>query len=467
MLDDKKKAVTGRTVIEVNNQVLLDANNPIPINFNGNSFLTVRNKKYIPFIGDDNFPALLLEARLISVTQNSCIQDIAAAAIGNGITVINQEKPDPELLNWMKSVNNERESFDDIMLGAVDGERGMGTQFIEIIKGELLGKPFMKIHLHSLLRCRFGVEDPKTGQSTTVLVSKLFEKKGNVLAGVLKDAIEIPLWSPNPIDKDKCWKKDEQGNYRTMLVFKNKVSGIPHYGLPASISGLRSQVLEGKGEQYNIDNFDNNMILGGMLMFKSAMTEEEAQKNAKRIILSHTGEGKTGRIAVVSSESGLEDVKFEKYETSKDGSFIELDKRLEQKIIKANGWNAAFFGAPSGSSLGNGSEYIRNAWDVAEAKLLNPLRRKLLDKVVVPIMQIYSEVYKKKEVAGYDFWFNSAKPFSFLGDLNPEDFMKVNEARDLAGLPIDESKNDVYLSEMKAKQNVQSKSAVKEGANNN
>lgn len=353
----------------------------------------------------------------------------------------------------MKSVNNERESFDDIMLGCADGERAMGTQFIEVIKGEVGKQPFMKINLHSLLRCRFGEEAEQTGNPTEVIISKLFERNGRVYAQSLKNARRVPLWSPNKLDQEKCWKKYSDGTYRTMLVFKNKVSGVPHYGLPASISGLRSQVQEAKGEQFNLDNFENNMILGGMLMFKSAMTPEEAQKNAKRIIMSHTGEGKTGRIAVISSENGLEDVKFEKYETAKDGSFIELDKRLEEKIIKANGWNGVFLGLNRGGTLGNGSEYIRNAWDTAEASLLNPLRRKLIDKVVVPLMQIYADVFNKKEILKYQFWFNSAKPFSFLGDIKPEQFMKLNEARELAGLPIDESKEEVYLSEMKPQQN--------------
>src|SRR5690349_9732905 len=122
--NEKKKPIQGRIIFEVNNQVDLDPNNPIPIQYNGNSFSVVNNLKYIPFISDDNFPNLLLEARLTSITQNACVTGIAASTIGNGITVTNVEEPDTELWEWMKSVNNKRESFDDIMLGAVDGERG-------------------------------------------------------------------------------------------------------------------------------------------------------------------------------------------------------------------------------------------------------------------------------------------------------------------------------------------------------
>jgi hypothetical protein len=128
--NEKKKPIKGRTLTVVNNQVSLDAKNPIPITYGANSFSIVRGKSYTPFLADDNFPSLLLEARLSSPSQNSCIGSIAAATIGNGIIVLDQEKPDEELFHWMKSVNNERESFDDVMLSCVDGERGAGNHFI-------------------------------------------------------------------------------------------------------------------------------------------------------------------------------------------------------------------------------------------------------------------------------------------------------------------------------------------------
>ncbi len=56
-----------------------------------------------------------------------------------------------------------------------------------------------------------------------------------------------------------------------------------------------------------------------------------------------------------------------------------------------------------------------------------------------------------------------------MGDLDPETFMKVKEARSLAGLEPDEQNGEKYLSEMgaKTKTNVQSKSPSTEGSNNN
>jgi hypothetical protein len=64
-------------------------------------------------------------------------------------------------------------------------------------------------------------------------------------------------------------------------------------------------------------------------------------------------------------------------------------------------------------------------------------------------------VYSKPEILKYNFWFNSAMPFSFLGDVKPENYIQVNEARDAAGLTHDDNMDGKYLSQMTAKINPQ------------
>ncbi len=43
----------------------------------------------------------------------------------------------------------------------------------------------------------------------------------------------------------------------------------------------------------------------------------------------------------------------------------------------------------------------------------------------------------------------SSMPYSFMSDINPVDFMTINEMRDLAGLPADEVGGNKYLSEIR------------------
>lgn len=464
---DKKEKNTRKIELTISNEIKLDPVTPIPIEYGGSSFYIIQGKKYIPFLGRlDNLPSLLLEARLTSPTQNACITSIAQSIIGNGLQVLEIENPDENFLNWSHCVNNDMQSLDEVLRSTIDGERQDGNKFIEIARGEVGNTPFLKIYPHPMTECRLGPEDDVTGKPTEVIITPMF-MKGGYNALYIRNAMTIPIWSSNALDKNKCWKKMDDGTERTMLHFKNEVSGIRHYGMPASVSGLRHQIMEGKMVQYNIDNFDNNMVLGGMLVLKGAMTEGEAQETAKKIMLSHIGAGKTGRIAVVSSESGLDDVDWKPYTTEKEGSFIELDKRTEETIIKANGWDAILAGISHKGTLGTGSGFVRSIWDVKETVLLTPLRKKLLARVVYPIIQIYSEVYNKKELQKYKFAFQTAMPFSFLGDVDPETFMQVNEARELAGLKHDDTVKDKYLSEMKSKKDVQGQPPPTEGANNN
>ena len=443
---DKKK----ETVFTVVNSVKLDPKNPVPIQYNGDSFYVVSGKKYLPFLDKkDNLANLLLEARLTSTTQNSCIESIAQSVIGKGMKITDVENPETEFVNWLKCVNDKNKSIDYVLQAALEGERTFGNQFVEVTKFELNGKKFIKLHLHSFLFTRLSEPTEDEDEPTGVIISKLFAKKGYKKIDLEKSRV-VPLWRDNIIEKDKCWKKNDDGSYSTMLHLKNEVSGIEHYGLPASISSLRNQVNEARGEQYNLDNFENNMILGGLLILKSAMTQEEAQETAKNILLSHVGEGKTGRIAVISSEEGLKDVDFKPFETQKDGSFIELDKLTTSKIITANGWAKEFTVAES-AGLGKGGAYLRSLWDLKEAMLLNPLRQKIIDELVIPIVKIYADFHDKKELLKYTFSFVSSMPFSFMGEVDPETFMKVKEARTLAGLDADEANGEKYLSEMKSK----------------
>lgn len=438
----------------VNNQLLdkLDPNQPVPIDFTSTYFRTKKGIKYIPFLGsDDNLANILLAARLGSASQHACISSIAQSLIGKGLKVKDVESPNQQLFDWMKSVNNYRQSFSEALVSTVDGERSFGNQFIEIVRGVVGGKKFMKVYNKSIMECRLAaLEEDEDPEDQKVLVSKSFIKTGYYTTNYKQDGYEIPLWHPSPLKKGKVWIKDGKVE-RTMLHFKNEVSGIPCYGLPASIAGLRYQILEAKAAQFNIDNFDNNMILGGMLIFKASMTPEEAQANAREILMTHIGAGKTGRIAVISSEEGISEVDFKPYTTQREGSYNESDKRWEEKIISANQWDSVLAGINRSSTFGNGSQYIRSIWDVKDAVLLHPLRDKLIAKVIKPIVQIWADWFGVTDVLDYEFALQTNMPFSFMGDLDPNTFFQVNEARSKAGLTPDEKKDGVYLSEMRPK----------------
>jgi hypothetical protein len=434
----------------------------------GVNFYVISGRKYIPFIGrDDNLPFLLLQARLNSTTHNACITSIAQCAIGKGLAVLEQENPNPDFISWTANVNNVEKTLNEVLKRVADGERGFGNQFIELKRGSVGKQKFLKIKLHNIQYCRLG-EPNDDDVPTFAFVTKLFARKGITQKEALKKARQIPLWSGNILDKNSVWVKNDDDTESTMLHFKNDVSGIDYYGLPASFSSYIDQLLENSYSQFDKDNLDNNMILGGLIVFKSSMTKEEAQAQAQEILMTHTGEGKTGRIAVISSENGIDDFEFTPYTTTKEGSFIESDKKAKGKIIEAHGWDSLLAGTDSAGAMSKGSGYVRAIWDVKESLVLNPLRDRIIENVVIPIVAIWAEVFGNKEVLKYKFGFSSSMPISFMGDLDPSTFIKVKEARQLGGFEPDDKNGQKYLSEMKQKTtDVQSSGPAPQGANNN
>ena len=245
----------------VKNEFKLDPKNPIPIDNMGNSFRVVQGKKYLPYLGKkDNLPNIYLESRLNSVSQNACISSITKSVIGKGMSIkeIDVEKVIPEFIEWMKCVNNKRQKLDTFLFNTIDGERTNGNVFIEVVRGQVAGKKYVKIYTHSFLFTRLNEPDDYS-PPTHVIISKLIAKQKYVILN--EDVLEIPLWSNNVLDKEKVWLTDKNGDQHTMLHFKNEVPGVEHYGMPASVAGLRYQVLEAKAAQYNIDNLNNNMIM--------------------------------------------------------------------------------------------------------------------------------------------------------------------------------------------------------------
>ena len=410
-------------------------------------------KRYIPFVGnDDTLPVQLFEHRIASTTQNRCIQSITKMVVGKGLIdgSLKAGQPNNGFLKWSESVNNNSESLSTVLTIATDEYFTYGNSFVEIVKGEVFGTPFIRIYNRSMLHTRVGKENPDTGTPDSVIFNKNFVKVGyNYYSS---KEIEIPIWNENRINENDNWFVDVNGLKRTCIHFKNKIAGFETYGLPPSVSGLRYQALEAKSADYNIENFDNGMVLSGMLIIKGSMGQEEADEVGSRILESHTGKGKTGRVAVVSSEQGIQDVEFKPYETTKEGSFIELDRRVEEKIIGANNWDKRLCGLDRDSGLSNENSFLNEILDVKELTMLNPFRIDLFDKVLKPIVYLYNQELKGTPTYAVvnftNLRFNTEVPLSFYGLISPEKYVQVNEARRMANLPddtTDKGTNYIYL----------------------
>ncbi len=446
--------VQGTTKLKISNAVKLNAESPIPFEYGGIAFSALNGAKYLPFFApDDRFFQTLLEARLLSVTQNACIHTKRNYCLGSGWTINNlatSKKIDPLFEAWAACINNKNETLNNIFTKAFGSHFCFGNTPVEIVRGTAGGKRFIKIYVRSPLECRLSL--PNTEDSCEqVIISKHFKEKG-IWYGLGKGssgAITIPIY--NALNKKNSWLKDGSVE-RTMLWIKNEMDGYSYYGLPSSISGLSQQVLEYEITRYNLDNLDNNMKPGGVILLQGNVTQEEANRLGKSIIHQHSGKGKRGRWIVMASEQGIESSKVEQLSVQQEGSFNELDHSATEKILFANEWDSVLAGLQHSSSnaMGKGNSYFLSVFKAKYNTVIKPAQEFILEQMLKPILSIYDE-WMNTKWSSYNFSLQTNIPITAIDGTDSIDGMTVNEVRSAVGLPPleDKQKGNMLLIELR------------------
>jgi hypothetical protein len=436
----------------VSNQVTLDANNPIPFEYGGVAFSYLNGQRYIPFLqpGDDFFKTLL-ESKTLSTTHNACVETKKSYCAGRGLYDRNGKEFSKEFEAWRKRVNAKNESAHTINRKIFGSHFTFGNTPIELVRFKVGSKPFLYVYVHNVLEWRLAWPD-KNGNVTQAIHSKLFLRQGVITGDLLKDARTLPLYDSSLPNSKKNWKAFDDGTERTMIWLKNDYEGYDHYGMPSAIASLIYQVNEYKGARYNLDNFENNMVVGGLVALKGNLSQTEADRIGKKIISTHTGDGRRGRVAVVASEEGIGGSEFHQYQTQAEGSYIQYDDRIMAKIIMANEWDGLLAGIAPSNSLGKGNTFLRTIYDIKKNTVIEPLQNFVLENVWMNIQYILKQ-WTGIDSDQYDLGIIDIDPISIIADVDPTPAIRVNEVRKALDLPEDlTDKGNMYLGELAAKQ---------------
>lgn len=415
--------------VKVHNLAKLEKVNPLPISFDDQSFISLSGHNYIPFFApdDDAFERFLI-VRLLSLTQSSCIGDKTLYSAGSGLNVMDQDFPK----EFDRKINNRRQTVDDILKMGFDSYWQDGNAFIEIVRTELAGNKYIHVYKHHNIDCR--LENPKDGgYPTHVLRSRQFRRAG-IWSGSDK-AVRIPLWTDMPISESEIWAKDPDypNVERTMIHVRNELGALDGYGLPSNYAGQDNGVLEYKSLRFNLDNFDNNMFLGGVLTILGNMAPDEEKKLFTNLRKMYTGDGTYNRILPISSsEGGVTDTKFTPFTQSHDGHFIELDKRNEDKIISANNWSKELLDMKNQSGLGKGGGYLKALFMMKYKTIIRPAQELMMFHFIEPLMQIVDE-WKGTKFTTMPWYIKPLIPVSFEGELDINELLTIDEGREEIG----------------------------------
>lgn len=451
----KSNPAQKKNGISVSNSVDLDANQPIPLE-GGQMFSAFNMHEYLPFLSPlDTFAQVLLEARLLSTTHSACIETKSDFCAGEGMMDVEGKEFETPIIDWFESINVKDETAGDINKQIFESHFSFGNTIIEVVRYEskLSGRKVF-VYVHNFLEWRLCPPNDD-GVCTHAIQSKHFIRNRN--AGMLtKEDLEsariLPIYNPRNRE-NKNWKSDGRGVERTIIWYKNTMSGYPNYGMPSSVASLIYQLLEYKGARYNLDNFENGMIISGILALKGTHTADEIQKVSRAIINTHVGDGKRARVAVIASEQGIEGSEFHQLDTQQDGSYNESDDRWSQKIIFANKWDAILAGLVSPSTLGKGEGFITKLFEIKQNTVQRPAQQHLLRNVWLNIFDITRE-WMGLPLDKYNIGIRSSSNIGAIMDVDLTPAVTVDEVRIANGHPAleDKQKGKMLMGEIKGAQ---------------
>lgn len=444
---------------------------PIPFE-GGRGFSLVAETEYLQFLSGstddrsnaDQYGRLLLQSRLLSATHNACITTKKDYCAGAGFQLDDEtDIKNRAFNNWAKSLNLNDEDIIEINKQICDSYFTYGNVPIEIVRFTVGRKKVFYVYVHNMLEWRLGKPHDDTGKSWYAIQSKLFLRNqgfGVISNKDLEEAKKLPLYNPRfkntPTGSQprygNSWVRDGSGAERTMIWYKNSVSGFDNYGLPSAVAGLIYQLLEYKDARFNLDNLENNGVVSAVLALKGAVTQTELNKIGKKIVQTHTGDGKRGRVMVVGTEAGIDGSDFHSMDTHREGSFKEIDDTWQAKIILANQWDAVLAGITAPSTLGKGSGYLTKIIEHKQNTVIRPMQQDLMKRVWSRIVTLATE-WMGFSIDVDKIQIKNLIDISGLTDVDITPAVKVDEVREARGLvKLKGQKGDQLLGEMKGNQ---------------
>lgn len=422
-------SATKQTSTVVINTARLDAKSPIPLETEGKGYYFFNgNNRYIPFLDrKDNFFQVLIEANLLSPTNNSCVSSKTKFSIGEGWMLADGVE-DKKIDEWAKVVNKKRQSFNDIIGGAFNNKYCSGNAFIEIVRTKVGTSRYIKLFLKNFNDCRVAEPDADDDIPTHIIVSKKFRKKGMWSITEQEDVIAVPIYTG---EHGQTWYKDSKGNEHAIIHLKNDVPGYDYYGMPSNVACLPQQILEYKMARFNLDNFDNNLAIGGLIVLQGNLTPEESGKVAREITTAHSGDGKRGKYVILSSEAGVENSKVIPFDQTKDYDYINGSKRIEEQIIFANEWSKVLID-PMAGGMGNSGKQIKEIYETKMNTVIFPEQNKMIETLINPIMQACDE-WMGTKWSNYKFTFNNITALGIASDVDVNSVLNVDEGREALG----------------------------------
>lgn len=384
---------------------------------------------WIPFFEDSGnaFINQLVTYYERSSTHRTAINTKLIYTVGDGFTISRKDGKPYE-------VNNALESY----LQAVNAD------------GESLYELLQRWALDYILTGNFAIETAEQGKRMNLYHRDVTEvrlgKPGN---GGINKAYLSDFWqelgnrpcksSKYDVKSIRLFSFDEQQDH-ALLYQRDYRPDRKYYGLPDyyTLGGMKWINIEYKIPSYNVDRIDNKFMPAGILTLIGEPPEGKSSEEYLREFLDRfTGEGNNSKLLAQLVTNDSQQPRYIDLNDEPEGIFKELQDLAVQNLLRAHRTHPALLVETTGK-LSNSNE-VRTVFEI----FMNTVIINYQNTLLKPINKLLAYA----GFGDYELGISNVIPVSFMGKLDVNAVITVNEARKELGLdPVAEGGDQLITS---------------------
>lgn len=381
-------------------------------------FKEVKNKEYIYFGEDNNYPDYLIELYLRCAKHNAIINGKTNYIYGGGLVTDDKTSTVSQKAITQKFINKLKPFINDMIK---DFEL-FNSIAIEIIYDKL-GKEIADFAYMPISKIRTNADESLYFYSNDWKQSKQTEEKTG-----FKEF--------EPFD----YENKVKGSQLFVFKLKSPKNGVDKnvYGIPNYIGATSAIETDIEISNFHLNNIKSGFSMGQIISFNNGVppTEEAKKQIERQIKQKATGTDKAGGLVITFNASQDNAPTIQSFSPNDlDKQFIEIGKRVDQEIFTShNIVSPVLFGVATEGALGQRNEML-DAYELFQSTYIS-IRQGILEDIINQFSSFFG-------IANYIYFKKSTPIKSLLPDSIIQkvyDAYPVEQIIDMMGLPqIDNS----------------------------
>lgn len=362
--------------------------------------------------GKDNlFPEGLAAINRQAINQRSILHWKAIYTVGKGFM-----SKDEKLLEYLKKVNNQNETFRKVFKRIIQDYNGFGNAYVEVVTDTL--RTFTWIFQWDATKVRLG---RRTRQGFVGLFADWKRVQGR------QDQIKwVPLYPDFELGED--------GLLHSIVHIRSYEPEFPNYGLPTWLAGMDAAAIGFKTNKWNITRLDNQFQSSGVLEIYGDKSDKKLKEKIDKFKKERVGEGNNAQLLIITKERGGDASVYTPLIQTNEGDWLNLHKQSDQDIVMAHNWFRSLSGLGEPGQLGN-TQQIRNEYQIARETVIPEIQNIILDEIK-PVFEMAGFSTEDLEVI-------NKSPISLADKINVNMLLTRGEGYKIMGIEPD--KNDPDL----------------------